>query len=72
MKHTEDSHHGKRWKSHTTKTFGRSGRQGQPLTDSMKVLDSEHGMVSESVTCSVKGAGHLLADGEEESELWLG
>lgn len=40
------------------------------MTDSMKVLGSDHGMVSESVTCSVKGAGYLLVDGEEESELW--
>lgn len=39
------------------------------LTESMRVLDSDRGMVLEPVT-SMKGAGHILADGEEEPELW--
>lgn len=53
----EESHHKDMWQIRA------------PGTDSMKVLDSDHGIVSESVTCSVKGAGHILGDGEEESEL---
>lgn len=40
------------------------------LTQSVRVLDSDRGMVLEPVTCSMKGAGHILADGEEEPELW--
>lgn len=36
----------------------------------MKVLDYVHGIVPESVIRCLKGAGHIIAEEKEESELW--